>query len=231
MGLAASEPWLIELPWCSQTRRPSRRRGSTGASVRRATSSVVSLCGSQISTSLIPAGQAREPEGAGRAGPRARRSRSPCRWSSGVAAGRAGLAGQTAVDEQVVHAVRAGRARRRRPAWWAATSSSTAVAAGAERQPYAGGLGLGHGELRVGALGAGPGGQPVRQHAVRGALQVEGAAQQVGGDRRGDPGRLGRAASCGGPVAQQGVEGVQDPGPGLLRVGGAVAEASRPAPG
>ena len=52
VGLAALEPWLIELPWCSQTRRPRSGEASTGASVRRATSSVVSLWGSQISTSL-----------------------------------------------------------------------------------------------------------------------------------------------------------------------------------
>jgi hypothetical protein len=52
VGLVASEPWLIELPWCSHTLRPRSGAGSTGASVRRATSSALSLCGSQISTSL-----------------------------------------------------------------------------------------------------------------------------------------------------------------------------------
>lgn len=56
-GLAAFDPWLIELPWCSHTRRPRSAAGSTGASVRRARSSVVSSCGSQSSTSLGPSGR------------------------------------------------------------------------------------------------------------------------------------------------------------------------------
>ncbi len=45
---------LIELPWCSQTRRPESGAGSTGASVRRAMSSWIPRYGSQISTSLVP---------------------------------------------------------------------------------------------------------------------------------------------------------------------------------
>lgn len=57
VGLSASEPWLIELPWCSHTRRPLVSAGSTGASVRSATSSVISRCGSQITTSLSVAGR------------------------------------------------------------------------------------------------------------------------------------------------------------------------------
>ncbi len=57
VGPAASEPWLIELPWCSHTLRPRSAAGSTGASVRRASSSAVSLCGSQSSTSLATPGR------------------------------------------------------------------------------------------------------------------------------------------------------------------------------
>ncbi len=57
VGLAAFEPWLIELPWCSQTRRAPGATGATGASVRSATSSVISWCGSQSSTSLSRAGR------------------------------------------------------------------------------------------------------------------------------------------------------------------------------
>lgn len=56
VGLAASEPWLMELPWCSQVRRPEAGAGSTGASVRSATSAVSSLYGSQISTVLSAPG-------------------------------------------------------------------------------------------------------------------------------------------------------------------------------
>ncbi|CAM5600753.1 hypothetical protein SANTM175S_06598 [Streptomyces antimycoticus] len=69
VGLVASEPWLIELPWCSHTLRPWSGTGSMGASVRRATSSVVSLCGSQSSTVLTPPGRSvkrRVPTGPGR---------------------------------------------------------------------------------------------------------------------------------------------------------------------
>ena len=56
-GLAAFEPWLIELPWCTHTGRPLAGAGSTGASVRRAMSSVTSVCGSQISTVLSRSGR------------------------------------------------------------------------------------------------------------------------------------------------------------------------------
>ena len=54
VGWAALDPWLMELPWCSHTRRPEAGTGSRAASVRSATSSVVSSCGSQISTFLGP---------------------------------------------------------------------------------------------------------------------------------------------------------------------------------
>ena len=57
VGLAAFEPWLIELPWWTQVRRPSSVTGSTGASVRRVTSSVVSFHGSHSSTVFVPAGR------------------------------------------------------------------------------------------------------------------------------------------------------------------------------
>ena len=55
LGLSAEEPWLIELPWCSQT-RPVAGIGSTGASVRSSTSRTVSLHGSHSSTTLSRAG-------------------------------------------------------------------------------------------------------------------------------------------------------------------------------
>ena len=51
LGLSATEPWLIELPWCSQTGR-SLVAGRTGAFVRSSTRCVVSLQGSHSSTSF-----------------------------------------------------------------------------------------------------------------------------------------------------------------------------------
>lgn len=126
-----------------------------------------------------------EPEGADRAGPGLGGAGGHVHGQD-VAAGRARPAGQTTVDEQVVHAVR--------------TRRGTLVdrlggervqldggGPGSEDQPCAGRLGLRHGQLPVGALRAGPGGQPVRQHPVRGALQVERAAQEVRGGGCGDP--------------------------------------------
>ncbi len=71
---------------------------------------------------------------------------------------------------------------------------------GPEHHPHPGGLGLGLRHLLVAAgLGAGPGGQPVGEEtATRGALQVEGAAQQVAGDGRGDQaGGRGRGGGIG----------------------------------
>ena len=81
---------------------------STGASVRRATSSVISLCGSQISTSLTSAGRPVNRSGADRTGPGVG---GPGGHVDGadVAAGRAGPPGEPAVDEQVVDAVGTGR--------------------------------------------------------------------------------------------------------------------------
>jgi len=49
---------------------------------------------------------------------------------------------------------------------------------GCESQPYAGGLGLRHRQLCVCALGASPRWQAVRQHTLRGLLQVEGARRR-----------------------------------------------------
>ena len=62
---------------------------------------------------------------------------------------------------------------------------------GAQHEPHTGALGCGSGQLRVGD-GSGAPGQPLRQQAMRGALEVERAAQEVGGDgdggdRRHDP--------------------------------------------
>jgi hypothetical protein len=57
LGLAASEPWLIELPWCSHTLSASNGTGAMGASVRSAISSVASLKGSQSSTFFTRAGK------------------------------------------------------------------------------------------------------------------------------------------------------------------------------
>ena len=56
-GLAAFEPWLIELPWCTHTGRSLAGAGSTGASVRRAMTSVTSVCGNQISMALSRSGR------------------------------------------------------------------------------------------------------------------------------------------------------------------------------
>ena len=131
VGLAASEPWLIELPWCSHELRPSSGTTSTGASARRATS------------------------GGG---------------------------------------------------------------SGTEHQPYAGGLGLRHGQLPVGALRAGPGGQPVRQHPVLGSLQVERAPQDVRGDGRGGPVRCpGRGGEAGDGVVLRAHGLSMSTGPGRHR--------------
>ncbi len=99
----------------------------------------------------------------------------------GVALGERGAAGRESVDEQVVHAVRARRGADVDPLRRQGVQLDGG-GAGAQGQPYAGGLGLRQGELRVGALGAGPGGQPVRQQAARGALQFEGTAYQIGGE-------------------------------------------------
>ncbi len=56
-GLAASDPWLTELPWCTHTGRSLAGAGSTGASVCSAMTSVTSVCGNQISTVLSWAGR------------------------------------------------------------------------------------------------------------------------------------------------------------------------------
>ena len=138
--------------------------GSTGASVRRATSSVISLCGSQISTSLSPVGQAGEPDGAGADPTGAPRSRWSCRWCARCPPVTLAWPVEPTVDEQVVDAVRARRGARVGRAWWAACPARRrwrgcgrpAVRRRAGPRPW-------RAARRV--LGACPGGQPVRQHA------------------------------------------------------------------
>ncbi len=117
VGLAASEPWLIELPWCSHTRRPRSGTGSTGVSARSATSSVLSLCGSQISTSLSASGSPVKrtvPTGPGRCSA-VPVSRSMVRVSpSARRRCRPGVRRRAARTRR-----RGGAVRRGRPAWWA----------------------------------------------------------------------------------------------------------------
>ncbi len=195
MGLAALEPWLIELPWCSHTGRSVAGASSTGASVRSATSSVISLCGSQISMSFarrVRPSKRTVPTGPGRV------SMEPVDMSTSRTFPPVTLAcpaGSPSI-EQVVHAVRP----RRRADVGHLRSQGVQLdgrGPGAEHQPNARRLGLRHGQLTVGALGARPGGQPVRHNAVVGALQLQRAAQQVRGDGRIDPRCWpGRAAGC-----------------------------------
>lgn len=107
------------------------------------------------------------------------------------AASHRGLGSETAVDQQVVYAVRRGRQTSVSPLGGQGVQFDGG-GPGAKGQPHAGGLGFGHGELVVGDLPASPSGQPVRQQAaVRGAFQVESAAQDVRGDGCGDPVVLG----------------------------------------
>ncbi len=177
VGLSASEPWLIELPWCSHTVRPASGTVSTAASVRRATSSVISLCGSQISTSFSSG--ARPVKRSVSSGP-GRVTEVPAimsmvRTLPPVALARAG---ESAVDEEVVDAVGSG--------WRALVGDlggqHVQLDGGGRRtqhQAYAGGLRLGHRQLVVGDLLARPGRQPVGEHPLRGGLQVEGPADHV----------------------------------------------------
>ncbi len=147
VGLAALEPWLIELPWCSQTRRPRSGADSTGASVRRATSSVVSLWGSQISTSLASGDRPSKRSvatgpGVVTADPLARSmvrtlppsavacaTRCPFTSTSYTPSGRGGAPGYVRLGRQHVQLDLGGP--------------------GAERQPYAGRLRLRHRQLLV----------------------------------------------------------------------------------
>lgn len=55
-GPSAVDPWLMELPWCSHTGPPVTGAGSIAASARSAAISAASLCGSQICTSFVRAG-------------------------------------------------------------------------------------------------------------------------------------------------------------------------------
>ncbi len=137
---------------------------------------------------LEAGGEVREGHGAGWAGSVLRRSGGHVD-GDGVAVRHARAGGQAAVDEEVVQAVRAGRGAHIDPLG-AQGVQFDGGRPGAQDQAYAGGLGLDHGQLRIGALGTGPGRQPVRQHTVLGALQLQGAAQEVGGDGGGDPVRV-----------------------------------------
>ncbi len=175
VGPTSSEPWLIELPWCSHTLRPGSGAGSTGASVRRARSSVVSLCGSQISIVLRPSGRSVKvtvPGGPGRC------SAVPVIMSKVMVLPSGTLAGPVRRPSTRSSYSRPSGPGRSQGSAWCAGRRARRCGAAAEDQPYAGGLGLDHGQLRVGALGAGPGGQSVRQHAVLGALQLQGARRR-----------------------------------------------------
>ncbi len=103
-----------------------------------------------------------------------------------VPAGGGGPAREAAVHEELVHPV----GPRRRPDVDPLGGHHVQLhggGPGAERQPDPGGLRLGHGELAVRDLPPGRCGQPVRQDPAPGALQVEGAPQDAGGDRGGGP--------------------------------------------
>lgn len=96
----------------------------------------------------------------------------------GVAAGHAPLPGEPSVHEQVVEAVGA-----RRHAYVDALGRHRVEfddgGAGAEGEADAGGLRLGHGQLAVRVLGAGPGGEAVREEAASGALNVDRTVDEV----------------------------------------------------
>src|SRR5690606_35059929 len=98
-------------------------------------------------------GQAGEAQGGDGAGPVLRGAGGHVD-GEGVAAGRTGLVGEAAVDEQVVHAVRAGR-HSGVGALGGQRVEFDGGGPGAEGQPDPRRLGLGHGQLRVGVLGAG----------------------------------------------------------------------------
>ncbi len=145
---------------------------------------------------LLAVGQTGEPDGADRSRPGFRRPGGHVHHQD-VAAGHTAPAGQVAVDEQVVHAVRTGRGA---PVGHLGAKRVQLDGHGprTKHQPYAGRLGLRHGQLPVGALGAGPGRQSMRQRTVLGAFQVERAAQEFGGDGSADPGcRPGRGRGAG----------------------------------
>jgi hypothetical protein len=102
-----------------------------------------------------------------------------------VAARHAGPTGQLPVDEQVVHAVRTGRgALVNRLGGSTSSSSAVARVRKTSRTPdgWASAMANCSSALRSSLCG-----QPVRQHPVLGALQLERAPQEVCCDGRGDP--------------------------------------------
>lgn len=120
---------------------------------------------------LVVAGQVVEPERTDRT--RLFRHRAGAhvdRHDIGV--GCAGPMNEAAVDEQVVHAGRAGRDAGIHIPRRDDVEFDTGRL-GAKYEPYAGGLRFGPRQLRIGALGAGPGGQTVRQDASPRLLEFE----------------------------------------------------------
>ncbi len=138
---------------------------------------------------LDPVGEVGEPDGAHGSGHGARVPGGGVQGQD-VTAGQDAPRGQPAVHDEVVdtlgereigHPGVAGR----RPV----RVEFQGGGAGAERQPDAGGPGLGQPQVLVGDLGAGPGREAVGQQAVLAVFQVEGAAHQARRHRCGDGGR------------------------------------------
>jgi hypothetical protein len=133
---------------------------------------------------LRPGGQG-EPD-------RADRARDQLRLPGGhgdpqlVAVRHALLVPELAVDHQVVQAVRPRRSVDVK-VLGAQGVQLHGGGRGAEHQPNTSRLRLGHGKLRVRNLHPRLGRQPVRAHALLGRLQLQRTAQQLEGDRRGDP--------------------------------------------
>ncbi len=90
-----------------------------------------------------------------------------------------------AVDEEVVDAERARRRADEGPPGGVRLELDHG-GAGAHHEAHPRGLRLGQGQAGVGVLPACVGGEAVREHAAGGGLDLEGTAQQVGGDGGGD---------------------------------------------
>src|SRR5690606_38846223 len=127
---------------------------------------------------LLTAAQAVEADGAHRpsAGPAASGGHVQ---GERVSVGDGGGAGEAAVDQQLVHPV-GPRGCSGIDALGGDDVQFEGGRRGAEGQPDAGGLRLGHGQPVVGDPPSRGRGQAVGQDAPLGALQVEGAAYQVG---------------------------------------------------